>query len=271
MFFTEKDTELMDFVEQEFGKVGLFHHGMPLGIGIFDITTNSRHLDEFVKILDRVVERELSKDRPKLETDQDKLNFLLSLQGVEPSEEEAEWELHRRWVSSSKYKGHLREVRVWRSRKDGSYRSDITKFSEAVARTQLLTTTAMIRAKCNIVETENVARELLLGHLDDRQKKQYLLTDSFGEISKRSGIMYMLRRNRPTLAIKLKESSDGHSEGEPLCTLCMHPLAYYTGSWAGAMPPSDEILAHLLHIRSDEHRYWKICVQHRLSDYLGGL
>ena len=47
-----------------------------------------------------------------------------------------------------------------------------------------------------------------------------------------------------------------------LACLCMHPIAYYAGSWAGAMCPTDDVIAHLSLMRADEHMFWKRSNQH---------
>ncbi|OHB06369.1 MAG: hypothetical protein A3A26_00875 [Candidatus Zambryskibacteria bacterium RIFCSPLOWO2_01_FULL_47_14] len=267
MFITEQDTELVEYLETEFGKHGIFQHGLPLGIGLLDITTNSEDLNAFIWSMQNALKAaEMGR---KTETDEEIRTFLSDMQGLR-KDEESDWELHRFWQSSAKYKGSFQQVWIWRHKKEGTYRSRIEPFSQSTQRASMLATTCMIRAKCNFVETENVARERLLKELDDRQQKQYVLTDSFIEIG-RSGVLYILRRNRPTLALRSVREKGKEHEADLLCALCMHPLAYYTGSWAGVMPPSDEILAHLFHIRSDEHRYWKVCNQHRASSYLSGL
>ncbi|MFZ2763468.1 MAG: hypothetical protein WAX80_00285 [Minisyncoccia bacterium] len=271
MFITEEDRELMDYLEQEFAKYGIFKHGIPLGLGIFDITTNSEDLNAFTWCIQKSLKA--TKEGKSLGTEEEVEAFLKGLQGVGgnpvESKEDSDWELHRHWTSTVKYRGSYRQVSVWKSKKDGTYRARLKPFSQATARAQMLVTTCMIRAKCSLVDTEKVASERLLKELDDCQQRQYVLTDSFIERG-RSGVLYLLRRNRPTLAMR-PTVGKGEKEADLLCAMCMHPLAYYDGSWAGVMPPSDEILAHLLHIRSDEHRYWKVCNQHRASDYLSGL
>jgi len=47
-----------------------------------------------------------------------------------------------------------------------------------------------------------------------------------------------------------------------LACLCAHPIGFYTGSWAGALVPTDDVMAHLLLVRGDEHEFWKQCNQH---------
>lgn len=52
------------------------------------------------------------------------------------------------------------------------------------------------------------------------------------------------------------------SEARILCALCLHPIAYYSKSWAGAMTPTDDVCAHLMMMRSDEHLFWRRANQH---------
>ena len=106
----------------------------------------------------------------------------------------------------------------------------------------------------------------LAGMLRHNQFKKYLLTGSFIESSKRSGVVYMFRKLRPTVAITLRK-------GEPkiLCALCMHPIAYYQDSWAGAMCPTDDVIAHLMMMRGDEPMLWRRSNQHAAHRSEAGL
>lgn len=103
------------------------------------------------------------------------------------------------------------------------------------------------------LETESKAMETLRGLVSHRQMRQYLLTGMFLEMSKRSHVQYVFRRLKPTVA--LKEGLDG--EMRILACLCLHPIAYYERTWAGAMCPSDDVLAHLMLMRGDEVMFWK--------------
>jgi hypothetical protein len=85
-----------------------------------------------------------------------------------------------------------------------------------------------------------------------------MLTGMFVERSRRSGISYVFRKLRPTLALKAgKDDRMGL-----LAALCMHPIGYYDGSWAGAMCPTDDVIAHLMLMRGDEHMFWRRANQH---------
>lgn len=107
------------------------------------------------------------------------------------------------------------------------------------------------------VEQEAAALNTLGGLLSHVQLKGYLLTGMFVETSKRSNLTYLFRKLKPTVAIR--------AEGERLrilCTLCMHPIGYYAESYAGAMCPTDDIIAHLMLMRADEPMYWRQSNQH---------
>lgn len=108
------------------------------------------------------------------------------------------------------------------------------------------------------LEQEHRALLLLGEHVTHTQLKQYLLTGMFMETSKRSGIRYIFRKLRPTIALSSRDDENMRI----LCTLCLHPLGYYEGSWAGAMCPTDDVIAHLMLMRADEHMFWKSSNQH---------
>jgi hypothetical protein len=107
------------------------------------------------------------------------------------------------------------------------------------------------------IEQEGRAVQLLGQMLRHRAFKQYLLTGMFLERSARSGVTYIFRKLRPTVALSTRGP-----DTRILACLCMHPIAYYAGSWAGAMCPTDDVIAHLSLMRGDEHMFWKRCNQH---------
>lgn len=107
------------------------------------------------------------------------------------------------------------------------------------------------------IEQEAKAIHLLGTLVKHRAFKQYMLTGSFIETSPRSGVIYMFRKLRPTLAMR----SDGERV-RLLCALCMHPIAYYSDTWAGAMTPTDDVVAHLMMMRGDEAMFWRRSNQH---------
>lgn len=107
------------------------------------------------------------------------------------------------------------------------------------------------------IEQEHNALQLLGELVSHRQMKQYLLTGMFPERSTRSGLLYLFRKLRPTVAISTAEEN-----GRILAALCLHPIAYYSCSWAGAMCPTDDVIAHLMLMRGDEHMFWRRANQH---------
>lgn len=108
------------------------------------------------------------------------------------------------------------------------------------------------------IEQESRAINLLAKHLSHYAFTRYLLTGMFVETSKVSGVSYVFRRLRPTVAL------GGSYQGQIriLCALCMHPIAYYDATFAGVMCPTDDVIAHLMLMRADEHLYWRRCNQH---------
>ena len=107
------------------------------------------------------------------------------------------------------------------------------------------------------IESEGRALATLATLLPHRSFKQYLLTGSFLWTSPRSRVHYLFRKLRPTLAIGEKDGGT-----RVLAALCLHPIAYYEGSWAGAMTPTDDVIAHLMLAKGDEHMFWRRSNQH---------
>lgn len=113
------------------------------------------------------------------------------------------------------------------------------------------------------LDAEYTAREKLRGMLSDRQWRHYELTGSFFEPSARSRLTYVFRRLRPTIVLSSR-NKPGSIDDSMRCiaVLCMHPIGYYSESWAGCMVPTDDVIAHLLYMRSDEAGYWGQANQH---------
>ncbi len=104
------------------------------------------------------------------------------------------------------------------------------------------------------LESEATAMDKLSELLAPHIFKMYVLTGMFPETSKRSGVSYLFRRLKPTVA--LRPDTDGDAM-KILCTLCLHPIAYYAETWAGAMCPTDDVIAHLMLMRADEKMFWR--------------
>lgn len=109
------------------------------------------------------------------------------------------------------------------------------------------------------IESELRSMETLRRHLKPHIFEAYFMTGAFIETSKRSGVTYMFRRLRPTIA--MKETVPGQGL-RILCTLCGHVMGYAMDTWAGALVPTDDIIAALLIMRSDEHLFWRSYNQH---------
>lgn len=85
----------------------------------------------------------------------------------------------------------------------------------------------------------------------------YRMTGAFIETSKRSGVTYIFRRLGTTLAIRATDVGC-----RLLAALCLHPLGYYEQTTLGVMVPTDDVIAHLVMMRSDEHMFWRKANQH---------
>jgi hypothetical protein len=117
------------------------------------------------------------------------------------------------------------------------------------------------------VEVEAKAREKLRSLVTDAAYESYTLADAFIESSKRSGVFYVFRRLRPTVA--MKAGADGQMK--VLCALCAHTVGYYASSWAGVLCPTDEVVSHLAYMRGDEAKFWRMCNQHPAHTPQSGL
>jgi hypothetical protein len=118
------------------------------------------------------------------------------------------------------------------------------------------------------LEAEFKALSKLREMVAEHTYKYYMLTGSFLETSRRSGVTYLFRKLRPTLAMR---PGKGGKSMKLLCALCMHPIGYYQGSWGGCMVPTDDVLAHLCLMRGDEKRFWKQSNQHPAHHPQSGL
>ena len=105
------------------------------------------------------------------------------------------------------------------------------------------------------LEAELKAQKTLKKLVKPHIWEMYMLTGMFLETSARSGVTYIFRRLKPTVA--LRPGKTENSSMRILCCLCLHPIGYYAESWAGAMVPTDDVMAHLLLMRGDEKMFWK--------------
>lgn len=116
------------------------------------------------------------------------------------------------------------------------------------------------------VDAELKAQVKLGSLVTDHQFKQYTMTGLFVERSKRSQVMYLFRRLRPTLALRHDPQT---FQLRLLCGLCFHPVGYYEKTFAGCLVPTDDVIAHLLMMRGDERKFWAQANQHTAESMLG--
>lgn len=119
------------------------------------------------------------------------------------------------------------------------------------------------------IEQEAAAVQLLATLIPHHTFKMYLLTGMFLERSPRSGLTYLFRKLRPTVVLDARKNDAARAR--VLCALCLHPIAYYEGSWAGAMTPTDDVVSHLMLMRGDEPMFWRRANQHGATHPEAGL
>ncbi|WP_050028961.1 hypothetical protein [Verrucomicrobium sp. BvORR034] len=107
------------------------------------------------------------------------------------------------------------------------------------------------------LEAEYRALEKLASLLTPHAFNLYVLTGSFVETSPRSGVSYLFRKLRPTLAIRERDGDQ-----TVLCALCLHSIGYYKDSFGGSLVPTDDVISHLLLMRGDEPGFWRLANQH---------
>lgn len=121
------------------------------------------------------------------------------------------------------------------------------------------------------LRAELKAMEKLKSFIDEEQYRQYVLTGSFMERSKRTGLCYLFRKGKPTVCVRYSQRDDEFVQTRFLGALCLHPIGYYQGTWAGVLVPTDDIIAHLLMMRSDEYLYWKKANVHPMHEIQAGI
>jgi hypothetical protein len=120
-----------------------------------------------------------------------------------------------------------------------------------------------------MAEAEMKALESLRSRISESQWSCYVLSGIFPERSERSDIHYFFRKGMPTLAVTYHGKYA--DSGRVLAALCLHPMGYYSGTHVGLMTPTDEVIAHLLLMRSDEHKFWAKSGQWSATDTRSGI
>lgn len=111
------------------------------------------------------------------------------------------------------------------------------------------------------LEAEERAMKLLKSLVTEEQYRKYVLTGMLVEHSTKSGLLYIFRRMRPTLAFRETEV-EGHLRQKFIAALCLHTQGYYEISWAGSLVPTDDVIAHILLMRANEKFFWRKSTQH---------
>lgn len=121
------------------------------------------------------------------------------------------------------------------------------------------------------IEAEGRALKLLKTLVTEEQYLRYLLTGMLVEQSHKSKMWYIFRKLRPTIAfrkfVEIKENNEIEIKNkveitEFVASLCLHTQGYYHMSWAGTLVPTDDVIMHILLMRSDEKLYWRKATQH---------
>lgn len=167
------------------------------------------------------------------------------------------------WVTKTHWKGRYRHIQVEIfASPEGVRTCHVQEIpTDPFQRFDMMMRSFQSRDGSGSLRAERVAARKLRKMLSKEQLKQFTLTDMFCEIG-RSGVRYYLRKNRPTIAMR---------DNNVLCAMCTHPAGYYTGTWTGALPPSDEIIAHLGMIRADEHYFWRKSNQIAIGETNSGI
>jgi len=134
---------------------------------------------------------------------------------------------------------------------------------------ETLTRLLMGLSVCEVqkLDAEFMAMDKLRSMVKPHLFKMYIIQNILLETSPKSGVTYILRKGRPTIAMK----ADGNGNMRILSVLCLHPLGYYEGSFCGCMVPTDELIAHLIMIRANEHFFWRKANHHRSYEWESGL
>lgn len=115
------------------------------------------------------------------------------------------------------------------------------------------------------LEAEEKALNLLKSIVTQEQYQKYVITGMLHEKSSKSGLLYIFRRQRPTIVLRKVETTD-YLKHRFVAALCLHPQGYYQCSWAGTLVPTDDVVTHLMMMRGDEKYLWRKSSQHTLRE-----
>lgn len=180
----------------------------------------------------------------------------------------SDWKVIAYWETSRPWKGAHGRVFIVKNEKTKTSKKLFFPHHPHVDRLDMILETMERRGLYALRQSEEQAQRRLFKAISDLQRNQYVTGDFVFERG-RSGVGYFIRKNRPTIASRPGATANEYDN--PLCALCLHPVAYYTSTWAGVLPPSDEVLTHLLMIRDDEHFYWRKANQIPLDRVTSGV
>ncbi len=114
---------------------------------------------------------------------------------------------------------------------------------------------------------EEKAHKKLRELIEPFEYERYLLTGVIVFVGK-GGVQYMIRKGKPTLSFRIvpSETKEGESTFRPLAAMCTHSAGYFSRTWASFLPPTDDVITHLLLLRRGEHEFWKRCQQHHFDE-----
>ncbi len=189
---------------------------------------------------------------------------------VQDVEVDDPWELYNSWECNDPKRSYGRlKVCIFKHRDTGEKMHQVKALTSGSIQSRYLLENTLDRSiRYHDHTAEKKANRNLRKQLRPAQIRQLDLTGCFAEGKTKSGLLYVLRKGKPTLAYRRQVKPK-----KGLCfvaALCTHPLAYYGKSFAGFMVPSDELLAHLAFIRADEYTFWKKANHHNSFDELSG-
>src|SRR5690606_21886888 len=126
------------------------------------------------------------------------------------------------------YSRRLR-ARVWIYIEQGAIHGFADPVPDHVYRLRMFTDT-LHAALAWRPDAEITAQEKLCELIGADRFRRYLCTGAVAETSRRSGVTYLFRRLRPTIAIRATDAGSRF-----LAALCLHPISYYSSTFAGGM------------------------------------
>lgn len=160
---------------------------------------------------------------------------------------------------------HAKQARVILYWQQGKVRVALDRAERTPARRATFALTTLGATQAWSLDCEMRAREKLRRLIPNYLYGMYELAGGFMWTSKRSGVTYIFRRCRPTIAMVPTDRHDPDKPMRLLTTLCLHPLGYYADTYAGSMVPTDDVIAHYLLASGDEHGFWRRANQHPLD------